>query len=69
MFHGTGRGGGSGPAGAALYHLLRAVPAADLASMRRTDELRVEYPFADTRMLRGPPAAGGHRPGVLMSRL
>jgi putative transposase len=35
-----------------LYYHLRAVPAADLAIMRRIDELHLEYPFAGSRMLR-----------------
>ena len=30
----------------------RAVPAADLAIMRRIDELHLDYPFAGSRMLR-----------------
>jgi putative transposase len=35
-----------------VYHLPRPVPAADLAVMRRMDELRLEFPFAGSRMLR-----------------
>jgi putative transposase len=34
------------------YHLPRPVPAADLAAMRRMDELHLEFPFAGSRMLR-----------------
>lgn len=35
-----------------VYYLPRAVPAADLAVMRRMDELYLELPFAGSRMLR-----------------
>ena len=35
-----------------VYYLPRAVPAADLAVMRRMDELHLELPFAGSRMLR-----------------
>src|SRR4051795_9210254 len=35
-----------------VYDLPRPVPAADLAIMRRMDELRLELPFAGSRMLR-----------------
>jgi putative transposase len=35
-----------------LYYRPRAVPAADLAVMRRIDELHLDYPFAGSRMLR-----------------
>jgi len=35
-----------------VYYLPRPVPAADLAIMRRMDELHLEYPFAGSRMLR-----------------
>ena len=35
-----------------VYHLPRPVPAADLAVMRRMDELHLELPFAGSRMLR-----------------
>ena len=34
-----------------VYHLPRAVPAADLAVMRRMDELHLDFPFAGSRML------------------
>ena len=40
-----------------LYYLPRAVPAADLAIMRRIDELHLDYPFAGSRMLRDLCAA------------
>ena len=36
-----------------VYYLPRAVPAADLALMRRIDALHLEYPFAGSRMLQG----------------
>ena len=35
-----------------VYYLLRPVPDGDLAVMRRMDELRLELPFAGSRMLR-----------------
>jgi putative transposase len=35
-----------------LYYVPRPVPAADLAVMRRIDELHLNYPFAGARMLR-----------------
>ncbi len=35
-----------------VYYLPRAVPAADLAIMRRMDELHLAFPFAGSRMLR-----------------
>ena len=35
-----------------LYYAQRPVPAADLAVMRRIDELHLNYPFAGSRMLR-----------------
>ena len=35
-----------------VYSLPRPVPAADLAIMRRMDELHLEFPFAGSRMLR-----------------
>lgn len=35
-----------------LYYRPRAAPAADLAIMRRIDELHLDYPFAGSRMLR-----------------
>ena len=35
-----------------VYYLPRSVPAADLAIMRRIDELHLEFPFAGSRMLR-----------------
>jgi putative transposase len=35
-----------------LYYQPQPVPAADLALMRRMDELHLEFPFAGSRMLR-----------------
>ena len=35
-----------------VYYLPRPLPAADLAIMRRMDELHLEFPFAGSRMLR-----------------
>ena len=36
-----------------LYYAARPVPVADLALMRRIDELHLEYPFAGSRMMQG----------------
>ena len=35
-----------------VYYVPRPVPAAELAIMRRMDELHLEFPFAGSRMLR-----------------
>lgn len=43
-----------------VYYLPRAVPDADLALMRRMDELHLNYPFAGARML--------HLEGILVGR-
>jgi putative transposase len=45
------------------YYLPRPVSAADLALMRRIDELHLEFSFAGSRMLRGLLAAEGCRSG------
>src|SRR6187431_3803573 len=42
-----------------IYCLPRAVPAADLAIMRRMDELHLDFPFAGSRMLRDLLTAEG----------
>jgi putative transposase len=46
-----------------VYYLPRPVSAADLAIMRRLDELHLEFPFAGARMLRGLLAAKGSKIG------
>ena len=46
-----------------VYYLPRAVPAADLAIMRRMDELHLDLPFAGSRMLRDLLKAEGVRIG------
>jgi putative transposase len=46
-----------------VYYLPRPVPQADLALMRRLDELHLEFPFAGSRMLRGLVAAEGSKVG------
>ncbi len=43
-----------------LYYQARPVPAADLAIMRRIDELHLDYPFAGSRMLRDMLRLAGH---------
>ncbi len=48
-----------------VSYLPRAVPAADLALMRRIDALHLEYPFAGSRMLQGLLNAEGHVAGRL----
>ena len=48
-----------------VYYLPRPVSAADLAIMRRMDELHLDYPFAGSRMLRDLLAAEGLRIGRL----
>jgi len=46
-----------------VYYLPRPVSAADLALMRRIDELHLEFPFAGSRMLQGLLAAEGSKVG------
>jgi putative transposase len=46
-----------------VYYLPRPIPAADLALMRRIDELHLNYPFAGSRMLQGLLRAEGYRVG------
>jgi putative transposase len=48
-----------------IYYLPRATSAADLALMRRIDELHLEYPFAGSRMLQGLLIAEGYGVGRL----
>ena len=57
-----------------LYYVPRPVSAADLAVMRRIDELHLEYPFAGSRMLRDMLRQDGHAIGrkhvtTLMKRM
>ena len=51
-----------------VYYLPRPTPAADLALMRRIDELHLDYPFAGSRMLQGLLNADGHDVGRLHVR-
>jgi putative transposase len=46
-----------------IYYLPRPTSEADLALMRRIDELHLEYPFAGSRMLKGLLQAEGHKVG------
>jgi putative transposase len=46
-----------------VYYLPRPASAADLALMRRLDQLHLEFPFAGSRMLRGLVAAEGCKVG------
>ena len=48
-----------------VYTLPRPTPDADLALMRRIDELHLAYPFAGSRMLKGLLKAEGHQAGRL----
>jgi putative transposase len=48
-----------------IYYLPRATSAADLALMRRIDELHLDYPFAGSRMLQWLLRAEGHTAGRL----
>jgi putative transposase len=50
-----------------VYYEPPPVPDADLALMRRLDELHLEFPFAGSRMLRGLLAAEGARSAGGMS--
>jgi putative transposase len=43
-----------------VYYLPRPASDADLALMRRIDELHLDYPFAGSRMLHGMLKAEGH---------
>jgi putative transposase len=57
-----------------VYYLPRPVSAADLAIMRRLDELHLQFPFAGSRMLRGLLAGEGIKVGrrhvrTLMKRM
>ena len=47
-----------------VYYLPRTVSDADLALMRRMDELHLDYPFAGSRMLQGLLLGEGYRLGV-----
>jgi putative transposase len=46
-----------------IYYLPRATSSADLALMRRIDELHLDYPFAGSRMLQGLLIAEGYTCG------
>ena len=48
-----------------VYYLSRPTPAADLALMRRIDELHLDYPFAGSRMLQALLKRDGHAVGRL----
>ena len=50
------------------YYKPRPVPCADLALMRRIDELHLEYPFAGSRMLQGLLLGEGYKVGRLHVR-
>ena len=57
-----------------VYYRPRAVSTADLAIMRRIDELHLQFPFAGSRMLRGLLAGEGIKVGrrrvrTLMKRM
>lgn len=48
-----------------VYYLPQTVSPADLAIMRRIDELHMAYPFAGSRMLRDPLGREGGKVGRL----
>ena len=48
-----------------VYYLPRPTPAADLALMRRIDELHLDYTLAGSRMLQGPLKRDGFEAGRL----
>ena len=48
-----------------LYSTPRPTSAADLKLMRRIDELHMEYPFAGSRMMKGPLRQDGFTAGRL----
>jgi putative transposase len=48
-----------------VYYLPRPTSGADLARMRRIDELHLDHPFAGSRMLQGMLKAEGHEVGRL----
>ena len=48
-----------------VYYLPRPTSDADLALMRRIDELHLDHPFAGSRMLQGMLKAEGHEVGRL----
>jgi len=57
-----------------IYYRPRPVPDADLALMRRIDELHLDYPFAGSRMMQGFLVREGHKVGrmhvmTLMKRM
>jgi putative transposase len=51
-----------------VYYLPRPVSAADLALMRRMDELHLNYPFAGSRMLQGLLLGEGYKVGRVKVR-
>ena len=51
-----------------VYYLPKPVSSADLAIMRRIDELHLEFPFAGSRMLRDLLRQEGSRSAVSTSR-
>jgi putative transposase len=51
-----------------VYYLPRPVSDADLALMRRIDELHLDYPFAGSRMLQGLLLGEGYKTGRLHVR-
>jgi len=51
-----------------IYYKPRPVSCADLALMRRIDELHLEYPFAGSRMLQGLLIGEGYKVGRLHIR-
>ena len=70
----TKQAGAPGISRSSVYYSPRPVPAAELAVMRRMDELHLEFPFAGSRMLRDllnrdGTAIGRRRVSTLMKRM
>lgn len=61
----TGQAKALGISRGSVYYLPRTASAADLALMRRMDELHLDHPFAGSRMLQGLLMAEGHSVGRL----
>ena len=61
----TGQAREVGISRGSVYYLPRPTSAADLAIMRRIDELHIDFPFAGSRMLRDLPVADGVKVGRL----
>jgi len=64
----TGQAKALGISRGSVYYTPRPVSSADLALMRRIDELHLDYPFAGSRMLQGLLLGEGYKVGRLHVR-